>query len=313
MTCQTRCAIIDIGSNTARINIYDADGQEFVRILTQCEELGILNFIENRTLSEEGVRKLLETLRAFSNLAQRVACSRCHYLATAGLRSIGNFQALHRRAEEELGVHIERISGDEEALLSFSGLKYGVSEPLRSGIMVDLGGGSTELLGFVDGMAVRAQTLPFGSLSLYRQFVSAILPEKADLREMKSFLDRRISEVCWLKNYGNTAYLVGGSARAAETLVRLAFPSARPNAPHELSYEELKALYDRLREADSDTIHLLVRSFPSRLHTLVPGILELLRIAKFAEVNRLVISSTGIREGYLVQRILSQTGGAVIS
>lgn len=302
-----RCAVVDIGSNSIRMNIYDAFDtapHSFKHVLTECDNSGLLNYVNHRIISDEGILKLIDVLSTFKDITGNVSCDKSFYFATASLRSIDNKTDVISTVRDRLGIEIELISGENEALLSFEGLKLSFGYKIRSGIMIDMGGGSTELLGFVDALTVRAQSLPFGCLSLYKRYVGSILPSKDELKKIKIFIDHRISEVCWLKYYGNTAYLVGGTARAAGKLRDLLFNNGLSEPVCSMTYNELKAVFDYLKKPDEEIIKQLVRIIPDRLHTLVPGILTYLRILNFAQTQNIIISPTGIREGYLIKRII---------
>jgi len=305
-----RYAVTDIGSNTVRINIYDVIEKEdntlpgITKIMTECRSLGLLNYERERTISDEGIFTLVDTLSAFDTLTKNVLCDRCFYFATASLRSINNTNDVIAIVKERVGITIEIISGETEALLSFSGLKLTFGDKIASGLMIDMGGGSTEIIGFVDGLPVRALSLPFGSLSLYRKFVSEIFPTKGERKSIKKFTDENASKVCWLNNYGDTAYLVGGTARTFGHLRDIILRNGTSDPICRMTYDELAALYAYLKKPDSEIIKILLRTAPERIHTIVPGICSFIRILKFGEISNIVISPTGIREGYLSDRVI---------
>ena len=170
--------------------------------------------------------------------------------------------------------------------------------------MIDMGGGSTEIIGFVDGLPVRALSLPFGSLSLYRKFVSEVFPDKGERKAIKKFAETNAAQIYWLNNYGGTAYLVGGTARAMGHLRDLIFRSGTSDPICRMTYDELAALYGYLKNPDPNIIKLILRTFPERIHTIVPGICSFMQILKAGEISNIVISPTGIREGYLSDRII---------
>ncbi len=302
-----RCAVVDIGSNTIRMNIYDViQDLSFKLVLTETDNTGILNYINNHIISDEGIFRLIEVLSSFKKISENIPCDKIFYFATASLRLIDNKTDVLIPLRDRLGIEIEMINGESEALLSFEGLKKSFRDKMQNGFMIDMGGGSIELLGFVDGLAVRALSLPVGSLSLYKKFVSNILPDKNELSNIKTYIDRHIVDVCWLKNYGSIAYLVGGTARAASRLYDHIFKNSFSELPSVMTYQELKNLFDYVKKPDNDIIKILISNIPDRLHTFIPGIYTFLRILKFAETRNIIISPTGIREGYLINRLTKE-------
>ena len=303
-----RYAVADIGSNTVRMNIYDTlpdDSGKAQRILSECDNLGLLNYIADRCLSDEGISRLTLTIQKMKNLADKVGCDGAYFFATAGLRNTDNARCVIDRIREATGIEIEILTGEAEALLSFSGLKYTFGDALRSGIMIDMGGGSTELIGFIDGMAVRAASLQMGSLFLYQRFVSDILPQKDELKEIKKHIDKRLSDFEWLDSYGSTVYLVGGTARAVGTLLSQLKPDCAYIRDGSMQYDEICMVYNTLKHPTPAVIKLLVRTVPDRLPTIIPGLAAYVRILNAIGAEKIIVSPTGVREGYLAERLLN--------
>ena len=331
-----RCAIIDIGSNTVKMNVYDVTPPDNIKpVLSESATLGLIGYIVGGALSGPGVETLCKTVSDYLRLASDIAVDELRCVATASLRSADNADEVIAELKKRSGCEVELISGENEALLGLEGIKSNLGDEVRSGVMVDMGGGSTELVGFIDGRAVRAVSEPFGSLSLFNRFVSGVLPEKSELRQLRSFVDSRMDGYDWLKNYGATLYLVGGTGRligrlhyelivrgsaatdvatdvttgvttdAASDAVPHAAPGTTVDAPTEyrsgytFSRKELKALYGRFEKPSTDDIRALIRIAPDRIHTLVPGLAALTRIAAACSADKLVICFSGIREGYI--------------
>ncbi len=298
-----RYAVTDIGANTVRMNIYDVEDGHYERILTQTDTPGLLGYVNNSRMSEEGILKLLATITTFEKFARNVKCDATRYFATASLRGVVNSADVLRVIRDHTGVEIDLISGESEALLSFAGLKLSFSD-IRSGIMIDMGGGSTELLGFVDAMAVRAVSLPFGSLSLYHENVEGVIPTKSEIKAIKASVDRAMRDICWLGNYGGTAYLIGGTGRTAGKLRDMVYCGGTSEPTCRMTTDELKAVYDKIKNPGHEDIAMMLRAAPERIHTIIPGMIAIRRILSAAGITDIVISNTGIREGYLTQKLI---------
>ena len=101
-------------------------------------------------------------MRLASDVARQMSCTS---IATASLRSVNNAIAVLEKIKSRTGCKPELISGDCEALLSLEGIKTALGD-VSAGIMADMGGGSTEIVGFIDGNAVHTVSVPIGCLSL---------------------------------------------------------------------------------------------------------------------------------------------------
>ncbi|MCL2517408.1 MAG: hypothetical protein FWF15_02480 [Oscillospiraceae bacterium] len=295
-----RNAVVDIGSNTVKMNVYDIEGVECHLILSESKTLGLLNYNIKHIMNDDGIFKLIDTLVEYRTLAENVKTKNIYFIATASLRVVENREEIISIVKDRSGIEIELISGENEALLSFEGLKYGLTgEKLRSGIMIDMGGGSTEIIGFVDGLAVRALSLNFGSLSLFRKFVGEIFPSGNEFVKIKKYINKKTSDINWFSNYGDTVYLVGGTARAIGKLhaefYNIAVGSS-DNAYY-MKYNEMKQI---MKNYDIETI---VRVIPDRIHTVLPGLCALCRLLKLMGTQNVVIAKSGLREGYILSKI----------
>lgn len=292
-----RCAVTDIGSNTIKMNIYDMAESDFEIILSESKTVGLISYVSSGVMSEDGILKLVETLADFKKLSAKVNCGYFAALATASLRCVENVEDVIRIVRERAGVDIDMISGEREAMFSFSGLKCGLKRDIRSGIMIDMGGGSTELLSFIDDMAVRAESYPFGCLSLYKQFVKGIFPDKDERRAIRKFVDSKISNVSWLDNYGDTVYLVGGTGRAIGRLHKVMYKSDGVC----IDFCEFSEMTKYFKSQKRDVLDIMIKNVPDRLHTVIPGMIAYRKLFDYIGAKNIIVTDFGLREGYLME------------
>lgn len=315
---KTRYAVVDIGSNTVKMNIYDvttSGGETRLNlVLTESSTIGLINYKRRRIMSDAGISRLIETLEKYKKLALAVNVEedRIFSLATASLRNIVNASRVVSIVKAQTGLDTSLISGENEALLCFDGLKYALGGSIRTGMLCDLGGASIELLGFVDGLAVKAYSDKFGCLSLYRKFVDKVIPSKKEKRKLSRYVEERISYVDWLGSYGDTLYIVGGTARSAARLHAEMTGAPAPMSGYTISYEEFLDTVDFYTDLNKKRIETLIRLMPERLHTIVAGLLAFAEVVRRVNPKNIVISGAGLREGYLLSRIreIEENGNA---
>lgn len=134
-----RCAIIDIGSNTVKMNVYDVTPPDNIRlIISQSATLGLIGYIIDGMLSREGIDTLCKTISGYARLASDISADELRCVATASLRSASNAYSVIGEIKSRTGCNVELISGESEALLSLEGIKATLGD-VRSGIMVDMG------------------------------------------------------------------------------------------------------------------------------------------------------------------------------
>src|SRR5438046_4775630 len=210
-----RIAVIDLGSNSLRLVIFERLGGALFPLLNERVMCGLGRGIASTgRLNAEGVALALVNLRRFVALARAVGVEHLAVLATAAMRDASDGRSFAAEVESQCQVPVEIIDGAEEARLSATGVLAGIPE--ARGLVVDLGGGSLELiqvraggssLAGETGEIGRGVTLPLGSLRL---------AELGDgTRAVSEAADRALAGTAWLfAAPGKNLYLVGGAARA---------------------------------------------------------------------------------------------------
>ena len=158
-------AVIDIGSNSVRLVVYEQMARSLVSVFNEKTLCGLGREVQSTgLLAPDAVDKALTSLKRFHALCKIQRVGRVHAIATAACRDASNGPDFITRAERICGVPIEILSGPREAKLSALGVISGIHRP--DGIVGDLGGGSLELVD-VRGHRIRGGvTLPLGSLAL---------------------------------------------------------------------------------------------------------------------------------------------------
>ena len=291
--------VIDIGSNTIRLVIFRLEGGLLIPTLSSKNTTGLAGYVDKKNcLSREGIQKLVSVLRQYKGVVEMLPEGSTLYpFATASLRNIVNTDQVLETVWRETGLGIQVLSGHEEAMLDYRGAIRRAS--MASGLLIDVGGGSTELVFFKERTVLAAHSLPIGSLNLYNRCVDGLMPKKSELRAMRAQVRRMLHDFMPpSKDYvAQPICGVGGTARAAFSLYQSM--SKPKKAPEEYPVEFLA---DVLRLAEKDPRKLMRRFLkvaPERVHTLAPGILILCSIAEFYGSRTVITSPYGVREGYL--------------
>jgi len=158
-------AVIDIGSNSVRLVVYESMTRSLVSLFNEKTLCGLGREVQSTgLLAPDAVAKALTSLRRFRALCKTMKVGRVHAIATAACRDATNGPDFIAKAERICGVNIEILSGPREAKLSALGVVSGIHNP--DGIVGDLGGGSLELIDVRGNRVRRGVTLPLGSLAL---------------------------------------------------------------------------------------------------------------------------------------------------
>lgn len=184
-------AIIDIGSNSIRLTLYETDGQSFKILFREKIMAGLAGYVEDGKLSAEGIECACAGLLTFRGVLQTLAINRISVFATASLRNISNTEQALSVIHAATGYSVEVISGEDEALFGYAGAMQELH--LTGGAFLDIGGASTEIVTFKDGKPMDFASFPIGSLSLYRCCVKKILPGEGSLRRLRQEIAQTIN------------------------------------------------------------------------------------------------------------------------
>jgi exopolyphosphatase/guanosine-5'-triphosphate,3'-diphosphate pyrophosphatase len=295
-------AVIDMGSNTVRLCVYHAEGGQFHPLFSEKAMAGLAGYVKDGALSPAGIRRACEALLSFQELLAQFDIDETFVFATASLRNIANTEDAVRQITDQTGYTVDLISGREEAELDFCGSLHAVHIP--SGILLDIGGGSTEFVLFEQKQILAAQSIPIGSLNLHTQYVRKFLPnnsEQAEIRKKILKEWRALKET--LPEFSGQAEIcgVGGTARAALKLINARYGLSRENRT--FTAQQLHTLTEELCVRDKAARTRILRVCPDRVHTILPGLLILDLLTEKAGGKHITISRYGVREGYLCRQI----------
>ena len=295
-------AVIDIGSNTIRLSVFKNIDGKVKNLFNEKEQASLRNYIKDGKLSNKGIKRLLETLETFKNLIDNFDDIDAVYpFATASIRDASNRSEILSLVKEKLDFDIQILSEEDESRLSFVGANS--SMEVKKGVLTDIGGGSSEIVIIEQSKVIKAASLPIGSLSAFSEYVNYLFADKKSKKEIEKKLDQLLDDYKMYKEKHTTLCGVGGSARASLKLYNEYYNLDTNNFTMER--KKLKKLIKELINMDNkDLLHLILSVKGDRVHTLIPGMIILNRIAKHFSTEYINISQTGVREGFVYSKII---------
>ena len=291
-------AVIDIGSNSVRLVVYEAMARSLVSLFNEKTLCGLGREVQSTgLLAPDAVAKALTSLRRFRALCKTMKVGRVHAIATAACRDATNGPDFIAKAERICGVKIEILSGPREAKLSALGVISGVHKP--DGIVGDLGGGSLELIDVRGNRVRQGVTLPLGSLALQDA-------SDKSLKRAERIVRTDLSGVAQLKaGRGRTFYAVGGTWRALARIhiIQSEYP-LRVMHGYSIPAAEALDFAQRLRRlASANMLANIEAVADARRPLLTYAALVLEYIIRVAKPKTIVFSTFGVREGLLYQML----------
>lgn len=286
-------AIVDIGSNSVRLVVYEGLSRSPTPLFNEKILCGLgAHIATTGKLDEDGVVRALAGLKRFRMLAKQAGADEIYTLATAAAREAENGPAFVKDAEEALGSAVHVLTGAEEALYAAYGIVCGFINPV--GVSADMGGGSVEFTAVDKQPVGEGLTLPLGGLRLQDESGGSI--DAARKLVKNALKDNPVLK----KAQGKTFYAVGGTWRAMGRL-----HMARCNYPlhvmhnYEINQEEAKKLCKRLTTTKSASVRGISAVSSNRRSLLPYGAVLLQEIINIMKPDKIVFSAVGVREGYL--------------
>lgn len=300
---KTTTAIIDVGSNTIRMNLYTIEQARASLMISTKASAGLASFISSDHMEPGGMDRLISVLAEFQTIAKSLHIDSIHVFATQSLRGIDNASDVIKQVETRTGLKITLLSGSEEARLSFLGSQAG--KLADQGVFCDIGGGSSEVVVFASDQIEQAESLPVGSLNLYNRFVVSLIPtpdeRKAMEQEIQKLLKQDLPHPKPLERA--VMFASGGSARSAKALlVQLGRMKAGDIF---IDAGQLGTLLDFLQKDPDQSIKMILKLSPDRVHTLFGGMLILYALCQWFGCCKIRVCPNGVREGFLNEKVLS--------
>jgi exopolyphosphatase/guanosine-5'-triphosphate,3'-diphosphate pyrophosphatase len=297
-----RCAVVDLGSNSVRLVVFEGLGRNPVQIFNEKAVLRLGRGLQTTgRLNDQAIPQALLVMSRYAAIARAMGAAPFEVLATAAVRDASNgpdfVTALRARMP---GVQIHILSGEDEAALSAQGVLCGI--PNADGVLADIGGGSVELVRLRDGVAGEVASTSLGVIRLAER--SGQDPIRA-----RAMAEADLSAIPWLGHApGGDLYLVGGAFRALARIhiAQTAYPL---NMLHHytIGREEARDLTGVIAAASRRVLERMPGVPRRRIDDLPYAAIVLRRVLRATGARRVVFSANGLREGWYLRHIPAAT------
>ena len=290
-------AVVDVGSNSARMIVFRIGRGGHLDVLEDARApLRLARELrDDDELGPEAIERTLEALRDFVAVAEAASARRFLAVATSAVREARDRTVLIDRARE-IGITIEVIDGDTEARLGFVGAVHDL--PIVDGATMDVGGGTTEVTRFRDRRIERSWTLPLGSLRLMDRFLTSDPPSHRQLAAVRSEIDAAFRGTGAERLAGGDLVGIGGTIRNLAKIDRRRTGHPLPLLhAYELPRERLDPIVHELAARPAKQRAKTRGLNPDRVDSIVAGGLIVSAAMRHLGVERLIVSSRGLREG----------------
>ncbi len=294
-----RVAVIDIGSNSVRLVVYEKTSRFAFHLLNEAKSRVRLSenaYQNGGNLQETPMQRTINTLRDFLSIANSYKTRKTLCVATSALRDAPNKKEFLLRVKKELKLNINIIDGEREAYLGAIACAN-LLPSQQNALSIDIGGGSTELSLINDKDVTNTLSLNLGTVRLKELFF-----DEKKKKEVISYIDAKLKPLDSLE--ARTIIGIGGTFRAISSAI-LKNKNHPLNKLHAFSYTslELDDFIVSILDANEEKLKSLgIKS--ERFDIIKPGALILQRVLKKFSIDKVVTSGVGVREGVFLADFL---------
>ncbi len=298
-------ASIDVGTHTTRLLIAVLRNDRLEPILKKRVVTKLGFYFNSGYLADKGINSLIDTLSQYAQDMKRHEVNNYQAVATAVLREAKNAEELINLIRDKTGIEIKIISGQSEAELTAKGVLSTLEIPKKSSLIVDIGGGSTELIWENDKKKV--VSLALGATHLTQSFLKHDPPLNQEIKE--AFC--KAKEVIQASNFPSPVFLVG-TAGSISTLAALDLKMTvyQPHLinGHILTKNSIETIFSTLCSMNAQQRLTLPGLEPGREEIILGGTIIALSLLEVFHQDRMIVSEGGLLEGVLVDYLVKKKG-----
>lgn len=292
-------AAADIGSNTAHLLTAAVDGKTVTRIDNQNEWIPLGEEVAlNGFISEIRVQQLVKVMKAFRKAAASKRAEGLYVFGTESLRMASNGAEVLAQIKAESGVEVQIISPAEEARLSHLGIELDC-QLSGSSLVIEVGGGSAQVLFTSDGIGTSETSLPIGTGRI--NAVSHLTyPAQADaVKAAEEYAER------WIVTLPKSGPV--DTAAASGGVIRGLWRALHPDGERELMEFELNYLIESVSRLTTSQIVERFKVKVKRAGTLLPGAVVYRALLRHFSLESIRVSEFGVREGAVLLMASGET------
>lgn len=307
-----RLAAVDIGTNSIRLSVAEVDADGSYRLLDEDREMTRLGrgLYRSGRLGEGPMEQSLQALGKMKAIADGFGVVELRAIATSAVREAANGRDFVREAWRRHRMRIEVVPPEEEARLAFRSVTRHYDLDDRLTAIVDIGGGSTEVILAAGGMVEKVVSMPLGAVRLTERYGKSDPLRRKHWRALRDRIDETIKEAIGKPPFA--APLMIGSGGTFTNLGDMAQAErdgkVTNSRDYALSRAEITRTLDRLRETPLDARRRIPGLNPERADIIMAGVAVVSRLTKWLGTQRVLVNDRGVRDGVLLSMIDERSG-----
>jgi exopolyphosphatase/guanosine-5'-triphosphate,3'-diphosphate pyrophosphatase len=309
---EQRLAVVDLGSNSFRLVVFTAHDAWWKRTDEIYEAVRIgEGLAATGELGERGMARAQATMEVFAHFcsASGIGADEIDAVATSAIRDATNARQFLKRAQAASGMRARVLANEEEARYGY--LAAVNSTTLADGVMLDLGGGSMQLVHVEGRLARELDSWPLGAVRMTERFLAEDKPAKPkQLRELRAFVAGALARAPWVARSGSRIVGIGGTMRnlAAAVQREAGIPEFGVQG-FVISRGALDALVEELARRPPSERGEVPGIKESRADIILAGAVVVQAVLEEGGFDAIEVTEAGLREGVFFERHLARDGG----
>ncbi|MCI8728477.1 MAG: Ppx/GppA family phosphatase [Clostridia bacterium] len=304
-----KIAIIDLGSNSARLVLVNILEGGFFAVFDELKEsVRLAQDMQDGFLKPVRIAQTIKTLKLFRRLCDANGIDRIYAYATAAVRKAKNQRGFLDEVAATCGFKLKVLDSDEEAQLVYQGVINSMDIP--KGLIMDIGGGSINLIYYNRKNLLGHTTIPYGAVTLTEMFKEEELRPEERVKKIEEFILSELDKIEWMKQIDPEIRLigVGGSFRNLGKISRMTrkYPLDMAHN-YVIGKDDFISLYNHIKVLDLDKT-MKIKGLSSVRADIFPSALACINaIEKYLGLEEIVISGSGLREGAMFKYAVPST------
>jgi exopolyphosphatase/guanosine-5'-triphosphate,3'-diphosphate pyrophosphatase len=303
-----RLAAIDVGSNSIRLLIAQYDPAAGLVPIDEIKAQPRLaqGLAASGRLDPAAMDRALAALRRMTDVCRRRGATRIAAVATAAVREAKNGPEFVRRVRDEIGLPLQVITTEHEAQLSYRSVRHHFRLDNTKSIIADIGGGSLELVGAVDGLVELSRSLPYGAVRLTEQFLPGKRAQHRELSALRRHLAKRLTRQLPKRAWMGARIIGSGGTFTNLGRMAVARRGGDPSEPvHglEVSVAEVEHLLEWLSTRTALQRRNVPGLNPERADIILAGLAVIASLLERLDAGSVTVSAYGLREGLLWEMV----------
>jgi exopolyphosphatase / guanosine-5'-triphosphate,3'-diphosphate pyrophosphatase len=294
-----KLAAFDVGSNTVLMLVVETAGEELKQIanFSRITRLG-RGVDKSGKLDPDSAQRTLDAIVEFTGKARELGVDKIASVATAALRDVSDGTAFIDQVKQRAGFDLEVITGETEAQLSYLAVERGLKiDPKAKLLIVDIGGGSTELIRAEAGKMQEVVSLQIGSVRLTERHVKHDPPTAADTAELRLAADEKLKALHWNYEPDTLVGIAGTVTTVAAVTLGLTEYDPKLLHGHRLTHDEVLRTVIRFGSMPLAARKKVPGLDEGRADVIFAGGAILERIMAHFHLNEVIVSDQGVRWG----------------